>query len=70
MDDLQQTTFEKNIAAAMATPDLCFLRHLSADAAMATLKQALLYKHWITAVGLDSSKLGHPPEKAVGAHGQ
>ena len=42
---------------------LCFLRHLSAEAAMATLEQALPYKQSITAVGLDSSERGHPPAK-------
>ena len=42
---------------------LCFLRHLSAEAAMATLEQALPYKQSITAVGLDSSERGHPPSK-------
>lgn len=42
---------------------LCFLRHLSAEAAMATLEQALPYKDWIVGVGLDSSEVGHPPEK-------
>ncbi len=42
---------------------LCFLRHLSADDAMATLEQALAFKDRITAVGLDSSEVGHPPEK-------
>ncbi len=42
---------------------LCFLRHLSADAAMATLEQALPWKDRIVAVGLDSSEKGHPPEK-------
>ncbi len=42
---------------------LCFLRHLSAEAAMATLEQALPYRDSITAVGLDSSELGHPPSK-------
>ena len=42
---------------------LCFLRHLSADAAMATLEQALPYKEAIVAVGLDSSECGHPPGK-------
>jgi adenosine deaminase len=42
---------------------LCFLRHLSEADAMATLEQALPYKQWITAVGLDSSEMGHPPEK-------
>ncbi|WP_303674415.1 adenosine deaminase [Vampirovibrio chlorellavorus] len=42
---------------------LCFLRHLSEAAAMQTLEQALPFKQWIHAVGLDSSELGHPPEK-------
>jgi len=42
---------------------LCFLRHLSADAAMATLEQALPWREHIIGVGLDSSEQGHPPEK-------
>lgn len=42
---------------------LCFVRHLDADAAMATLEQALPFRDWIVGVGLDSSELGHPPEK-------
>jgi adenosine deaminase len=42
---------------------LCFLRHLSADAAMQTLQLALPHKGRIHAVGLDSSELGHPPSK-------
>jgi adenine deaminase len=42
---------------------LCFLRHLSAEAAMATLDTALSYRDSITAVGLDSSETGNPPEK-------
>jgi adenosine deaminase len=42
---------------------LCFLRHLSAEAALQTLKQALPYKDWIVAVGLDSSELDNPPKK-------
>jgi adenosine deaminase len=42
---------------------LCFLRHLSADAAMTTLEQALPFRDRIVAVGLDSSELGHPPGK-------
>jgi len=42
---------------------LCFLRHLSAEAAMQTLEQALPYKESIAAVGLDSSERGHPPAK-------
>ncbi len=42
---------------------MCFLRDLSAESAMETLKQALPYKAWIIAVGLDSAEVGHPPEK-------
>ncbi|MGC9504889.1 adenosine deaminase [Baaleninema sp.] len=42
---------------------LCFLRHLSADAAMATLEKAIFYQDKIVAVGLDSSEIGHPPAK-------
>ena len=41
---------------------ICFLRHLSAEAAMTTLRQALPFKAHIAAVGLDSSELGYPPE--------
>jgi len=40
---------------------LSFLRHLSEEAAMATLEAALPYRDRIVAVGLDSSELGHPP---------
>jgi adenosine deaminase len=42
---------------------MCFLRHLSADAAMTTLDAALPHRDLITAVGLDSSEVGNPPEK-------
>jgi adenosine deaminase len=42
---------------------LCFLRHLSADAAMETLERAVAFRESITAVGLDSSERGHPPSK-------
>lgn len=42
---------------------MCFLRHLDEAHAMETLKQALPHKDKIIAVGLDSSELGHPPEK-------
>jgi adenosine deaminase len=44
---------------------LCFLRHLSAERAMAVLEQALPFKDWIIGVGLDSTELGHPPRKFV-----
>ena len=42
---------------------LCFLRHLSEDEAIECLEQAKPYLEHIAAVGLDSSELGHPPEK-------
>jgi adenosine deaminase len=42
---------------------MCFLRHLSEDDALATLEQALPHRDKIIGVGLDSSELGHPPEK-------
>ncbi len=42
---------------------LSFLRHLSEDDAFATLAAAEPWLDRITAVGLDSSEVGHPPEK-------
>ena len=42
---------------------LCFLRHLDEEAAFATLRDAEPWLDRIEAVGLDSSELGHPPEK-------
>jgi adenosine deaminase len=42
---------------------LSFLRHLSEDAAFATLAMAEPWLDRIAAVGLDSSEMGHPPEK-------
>lgn len=42
---------------------LCFLRHLSEEDAFATLEAALPYREQFIGVGLDSSEVGHPPEK-------
>lgn len=42
---------------------MCFLRHLSEENALATLKQAEPYFGQIVGIGLDSSELGHPPSK-------
>src|SRR3954451_17043903 len=42
---------------------LCFLRHLDEAAAVETLRQAEPWLEQIEAVGLDSSEVGHPPEK-------
>ncbi|MGB2047890.1 MAG: adenosine deaminase [Psychrobacter celer] len=42
---------------------MCFLRHLSQDAAFETLEAAMAFKDDIVGVGLDSSELGNPPSK-------
>jgi adenine deaminase len=42
---------------------MSFLRHLDESAAITLLKEALPYREMITAVGLDSSERGNPPEK-------
>jgi len=42
---------------------LCFLRHLSEEDALATLQEAMPWRDRFIGVGLDSSELGHPPEK-------
>jgi adenosine deaminase len=42
---------------------LCFLRHLSEEAAFATLEQALPWRDRFIGVGLDSGERGNPPEK-------
>ena len=42
---------------------LCFLRHLSEREAFETLETALPFREHFIGVGLDSSEVGHPPEK-------
>ncbi len=42
---------------------MCFLRHLSEEAAFETLKHGCRCKESIFGVGLDSSEAGHPPSK-------
>jgi adenine deaminase len=49
---------------------LCFLRHLSEDAALATLEAALPWRQHFIGVGLDSSEKGHPPEKFTRVFGR
>ncbi len=51
---------QHGISAALI---LCFLRHLTEQDAFETLEQALPYRDLWIGVGLDSSELGHPPEK-------
>ncbi|WED22882.1 adenosine deaminase [Vibrio sp. JC009] len=57
---LKQAQSELGISSQLI---MCFLRHLSEDAAFETLEQALPYKDKIIGIGLDSSEQGHPPEK-------
>lgn len=42
---------------------MCFLRDLSAESALGTLDAAKPYLHRISAIGLDSAEVGHPPAK-------
>ncbi|MDN2665609.1 adenosine deaminase [Vibrio sp. 14N.309.X.WAT.E.F5] len=41
----------------------CFLRHLSEESSIQTFADVLKHQDKIIGVGLDSSELGHPPEK-------
>jgi len=42
---------------------MCFLRHLSEEAAFATLEESLPFRHQFVGVGLDSGERGNPPDK-------
>jgi adenosine deaminase len=42
---------------------MCFLRDMSAESAMETLRECLPYKEWIVGVGLDSDEKDNPPVK-------
>ncbi|MFL6694958.1 MAG: adenosine deaminase [Ramlibacter sp.] len=55
-----QAKTELGVSASLI---LCFLRHLSEQDAFETLEQALPFREKFIGVGLDSSELGHPPEK-------
>ena len=48
----------------------CFLRHLSEESAIETLQSIIKHQDKIIGVGLDSSELGHPPEKFKRAYQQ
>ncbi|HEY0493659.1 MAG TPA: adenosine deaminase [Candidatus Dormibacteraeota bacterium] len=60
---LHQALLDGNRLGISASLVLCFLRHLSSDEAMQTLKAALPFRDRFIAVGLDSSEVGHPPSK-------
>lgn len=57
---LTQANSQWNISSQLI---MCFLRHLDQSDAIATLHAAKPYLAMIHGVGLDSSELGHPPEK-------
>lgn len=42
---------------------MCFVRDLSLESALETYKIGLKYKDKITAIGLDSDEMNHPPSK-------
>ena len=54
----------QQLAAPVVTSSLilCFLRHLTAQAALEVLDQAMPYIEHIEGVGLDSGEQGNPPE--------
>jgi adenosine deaminase len=56
----EQAGRELGVSASLI---LCFLRHLSEAEAFETLEQALPFRDRFIGVGLDSSEVGHPPEK-------
>ena len=47
---------------------MCFLRHLGGDEALKLMQDAIPYKHYFDAVGLDSSEVGFPPSLFVEAY--
>lgn len=57
---LQDGEAKLNITSGLI---MCFLRHLSEEDAFATLEAAKPHLDKIIGVGLDSSEVGHPPEK-------
>ena len=62
---IEEARSELGISASLI---LCFLRHLPASEAMATLEEALPFLDRIEAVGLDSSEAGHPPQDFVAVY--
>jgi adenosine deaminase len=60
IDGIYRACQDSTVSASLI---LCFLRHLSEEDALATLEAALPHRDKFIGVGLDSSELGHPPEK-------
>ena len=49
---------------------MCFLRHLSEESAIETLKSSKQFSDVIYGVGLDSAEMGNPPEKFINVFNQ
>lgn len=60
-----QQSFADRISTALI---MCFLRHLSAESAVATFHAALPYLELFIGVGMDSSEKGYPPERFTEAY--
>jgi adenosine deaminase len=60
IDGIRRACQDSPVSASII---MCFLRHLSEDEALATLDDALPHRDKFIGVGLDSSEVGHPPEK-------
>lgn len=60
-----QAAFSDRISTALI---MCFLRHLPEEDALDTLDEAEPFLDQIIAIGLDSSEVGHPPEKFTRAY--
>jgi adenosine deaminase len=60
IDGIHRACQDSPVSAALI---LCFLRHLPEDEALATLTEALPHRDKLIGIGLDSSEMGHPPEK-------
>ena len=57
---LTEAKEEKGISSNLI---MCFLRDLDSESAMKTLEEAIPFRDWIKAVGLDSAEVGNPPSK-------
>ena len=57
---LSEAKEEKGISSNLI---MCFLRDLDSESAMRTLEEAVPFRDWIKAVGLDSAEVGNPPSK-------
>ncbi|CDG81846.1 adenosine deaminase [Janthinobacterium agaricidamnosum NBRC 102515 = DSM 9628] len=60
IDGIDRACQDSPVSASLI---LCFLRHLPEDDAFKTLEAALPYRDKFIGIGLDSSEVGHPPEK-------